>query len=185
MTSMLLCLNHLTCLFPGFHSVSLFCYYEGNPGYMNSGNGDIEHMVYIWGFSYLDYPLNVSISWIQSLSLYNWFYPYLYLSHAWCLFACLCIPMLSTLFSMHVFYPTLSIHIYLLDFGLTTNSLFSIYVLVIACTCMPESHHLIMYTCDYLSTLPGFILSTCWVVFWQPWTFMSRSKSQDRGGLIL
>ena len=98
MTSMLLCLNHLTCLFPGFHSVSLFCYYEGNPGYMNSGNGDIEHMVYIWGFSCLDYPLNVSISWIQSLSLYNWFYPYLYLSHAWCLFACLCIPMLSTLF---------------------------------------------------------------------------------------
>jgi len=53
----------------------------GNSGCMNSGNSDMGFMVYIWGFSYLDYPLNVSILWIQSLSLYSWFCPHLYLTH--------------------------------------------------------------------------------------------------------
>jgi len=38
-------------------------------------------------------------------------------------------------------------------------------LLVIACTCMPESHHLTMYTCDCLSTPTGFILRTRWVAF--------------------
>ena len=41
--------------------------------YINSVYGDVRYMVYIWGFPYLDYPLVVSISWIQNLSLYNWF----------------------------------------------------------------------------------------------------------------
>jgi len=34
---------------------------------MNSDDGDMGYMVYRWGFSWFDYPLNVSISWIQSL----------------------------------------------------------------------------------------------------------------------
>ena len=33
-------------------------------------------------------------------------------------------------------------------------------LLVIACTCMPEPHHLIMYTCDCLSTPTDFIICT-------------------------
>ena len=35
---------------------------------------DMRYMVYRWGFPYLDYPLEISISWIYLLSLYNWFY---------------------------------------------------------------------------------------------------------------
>jgi len=46
---------------------------------------------------------------------------------------------------------------------------------IIVYTCMSEPHHLIMYTCDCLSTPTGFILRTCWVTFWQSWTFISRS----------
>jgi len=34
---------------------------------------DMRYMVYKWGFPYLDYSLEVSISWIYLLSLYNWF----------------------------------------------------------------------------------------------------------------
>jgi len=49
----------------------LFFYSEGNSGYMNSDDGDMGYVVYKWGFSCLDSPLDVSISWIQSLSLYN------------------------------------------------------------------------------------------------------------------
>ena len=33
-------------------------------------------------------------------------------------------------------------------------------LLVIACTCMPDPHHLIMHTCDCLSTPLGFIICT-------------------------
>ena len=36
-----------------------------------SVNGDMRYMVYGWGFPYLDYPLEVSISWIRLLSPYN------------------------------------------------------------------------------------------------------------------
>jgi len=64
-------LNHLTCLFSSFHTVSLFCYCEGSSDYINSAYGDLRYMVYIWGFPCLDYSLDVSISWIQSLGLYN------------------------------------------------------------------------------------------------------------------
>ena len=62
---------------------------------------------------------------------------------------------------------------------------FSFMFLVIACTCMPKSHHLIMYTCDCLSTPTGFILRTRWVTFWQPWTLISRFRSLNYGGLAV
>jgi len=45
----------------------------GNSSCMDSGYGDMRYMIYIWEFSCLNYPLDVSISWIQSLSSYNWF----------------------------------------------------------------------------------------------------------------
>ena len=43
----------------------------------------------------------------------------------------------------------LSIYMYLLDFGFTVVPLISLMLLVIAYTCMPEPHHLIMYTCAW------------------------------------
>jgi len=58
-------------------------------------------------------------------------------------------------------------------------------LLVIACTCMPEPHHLIMYTCDCLSTPTGFTICTHEVAFLQPWILMSRSWSLERGGLAV
>ena len=58
-------------------------------------------------------------------------------------------------------------------------------LLVIACTCMPEPHHFIMYTYECLSTPTGLIIHTRWVAFWQPWILMSRSWSLDRGGLAV
>ena len=60
---------------------------------------------------------------------------------------------------------------------------FSFMLLVIACTCLPEPHHLIMYMYDCPSTPIGFILRTRWVIFWQPSTFMSRSRSLNRSDL--
>ena len=74
----------LDCLFLSFHNVSLFCYCEGNSGYINS-NYDVRCRVYIWGFSYLDYSFDVLISWISNLGLYNWF-PYSYFTY--CLISC-------------------------------------------------------------------------------------------------
>jgi len=39
---------------------------------------------------------------------------------------------------------------------------------------MPKPHHLIMYMCACLCTPLDFILRTYWVIFWQPWIFMSK-----------
>jgi len=55
-------LNHFTCLFMGFHIVSLFSYCESNSDYMNSDYCDVRCWVYIWGFSCLDYFFDVLIS---------------------------------------------------------------------------------------------------------------------------
>jgi len=74
---------------------------------------------------------------------------------------------------------------YLLDIGFTTDSLISTYVTGHCLYRMPKPHHLIMYTCDCLSTPLGFILRTRWVVFWQPWTFMFISRSLHRGGPVV
>jgi len=49
------------------HVVLLLCYAEDNSGCINSDDGDMRYMLYIWGFSYLDYSFDVSISWIQNL----------------------------------------------------------------------------------------------------------------------
>jgi len=72
----------------------------------------------------------------------------------------------------------LSIYMYLLDFGFTVVTLIFFMLL----TCMREPPHLIMYTCDCLSTPTGFIICTRGVAFWQPWILMSRSWSLDHGG---
>jgi len=69
----------------------------------------------------------------------------------------------------------LSIYMYLLDFEFIVVPLIFFMFLVIACTCMPEPHHLIMYTYDCLSTPTGFMICTRRVAFWQSWIFMSRS----------
>jgi len=37
-------------------------------------DGDMRFMVYRWEFSYLEYPFEITISWIYLLSPYNWFY---------------------------------------------------------------------------------------------------------------
>ena len=64
----------------------------------------------------------------------------------------------DTVFQCMFLDSDLSIHVYLLDFRFTTDSLIFIMLLIISCTCIPEPHHLIMYTCDCLSTPIGFIL---------------------------
>ena len=66
-------LNHLTCLFFGFSYHFLFCYCEGNLGYMNSDYYDVRCRVFIWGSPYLDYSFDILISRIGNFSLYNWF----------------------------------------------------------------------------------------------------------------
>jgi len=51
------------------HAIVLLLW--GQPELYESDDGDIGYMVYRWVFPYLDYPLNVSISWIHNLSLYD------------------------------------------------------------------------------------------------------------------
>jgi len=140
----------------------------------------------IWGLSCLDYPLDVSISWIQSLSLYNWFCPHLYLKHYLIFYFILVYDLLTTQFLIHVF-STRDYHFSCVNLIPSSPliSWFHFMFLIIDCTCMPELHHLIMYICDYLSTPTGFILRTRWVIFWQPWTFMARSRSLNRGDLVV
>ena len=55
-------------------------------------------------------------------------------------------------------------------------------LLVISCTYMSDSRHLIVHTCDCLSTPSVFILHTHWVAFWQSCILMTRFWSLDRGG---
>ena len=54
-----------------------FCYSEGISSCINSAYGDMRFKVYLWGFPYLDYPLDVPILLICNLSfitmcLYSW-----------------------------------------------------------------------------------------------------------------
>jgi len=83
-----------------------------------------------------------------------------------------------------VFYACFPIQIYRYTW-FTAVPLIFFMLLVIACTCMPEPHHLIMHTYDCLSTPTGFIICTRRVAFWQPWILISRSWSLDRGGLVV
>ena len=69
----------------------------------------------------------------------------------------------------------LSIIMYLLNFRFIVVPLISFMLLVIAYTCIPEPHHLIMHMCDCLSTPTSFIISTRRVAVWQPSILMSRS----------
>jgi len=52
-----------------------------NTSCMYSVDGEVRYMVYRWGFPYLDYPLDVLISWIRRLSLYNWFCLHLHFTY--------------------------------------------------------------------------------------------------------
>jgi len=102
----------------------------------------------------------------------------IYLSHVYLYFS-----------SRHYFLCMLSdsdllISMYLLHFGFTVVPLISFMLLVIACTYMPEPHHLIMYTCAWyerhLALL--YVLTGC---IWQPWILMSRSRSLEHDGLAV
>jgi len=93
----------------------------------------------IFGFPFCLIIYDYWISW----SLIYWLVPILHI------YVYLCSPYR---FSMHVFrFGLINIHV-LLDFGFTIVPLISFMLLVIACTYMPEPHHLIMYMCDCLST---------------------------------
>ena len=161
---MLLCWISWLTYFWVFTLFFLFCYCEGNLGCINSAYGDVRYMVYIWGLPYLDYPLDVSISWIHNLSLYNQFCPHLYLKHAWCLISWLCMSLLTTQFSN----SDLSIHVYLLDFRFNTDSLISIYVTVHclylhACTTSLDHLHMcfpVHATWLHLTYALGYFLTT-------------------------
>jgi len=71
--------------------------------------GDMRYIVYRWEFSYLDYPLEVSISWIYLLSPYNWFC-HICLSYYLMPYVR---GMLMTWFLIHAFDSDLSIHMWL------------------------------------------------------------------------
>jgi len=91
------------CSYSSLLVLSILCYFLSlgdNSGCMNSGDGYASYIVYIWGFSYLDYSFNVLISRIRNLSLYNWFY---HIYFTWCLITCSCVFMLTTRFSIHAF----------------------------------------------------------------------------------
>jgi len=81
---------------------------------MNLGYGDMRYKVYLWGFSYLDYSLNILISWIRNLSLYNWFCQHLHLMFyltPHCMFECACAH--DTIFDICFSNFDLSIHVWL------------------------------------------------------------------------
>ena len=63
-------------------------------------DGDMRYMVYRWEFSCLDYPLEISISWIYLLSPYNWFCHFC-TSHYLLPLLCSCVLVLMTQFSIH------------------------------------------------------------------------------------
>ena len=65
-----------------------------------SVDGDLRYMVYRWGFSYLDYPLKVSISWIYLMSPYNWFCRFCAFHHLMS-HSCSCVFVLTARFSIH------------------------------------------------------------------------------------
>jgi len=113
-------------------------------------------------FLCLDYPLDVSISWIQSLSLYNWFCPLLYL-----IYYLMSYPMLLCTYAhnTHAFFTRIYRYTcasLIPDFPLI--SWFSFMFLVNAYTCLPESYHLILYTWTWLCTPLGIHLTTHWGV---------------------
>ena len=65
-------------------------------------------MVYIRGFSCLDYSFDALILQIGNLGLYNWFYNIYFTCY---LLTCSCIPVLTIRFSMHALDSDLSIHV--------------------------------------------------------------------------
>jgi len=61
---------------------------------------DMRYMVYRWGFSCLDYPLEGSTLWIYLLNSYNWFC-HISLSHHLMPYSCSCVLVFTIRFSMH------------------------------------------------------------------------------------
>ena len=62
----------------------------------------MRYIVYRWGFSCLDFLLEVSISWIYLLSPYNWLCHF-YTSHYLMPLSCSCMDVLTLRFSMYAF----------------------------------------------------------------------------------
>ena len=92
----------------------------------------------------LTYQSRESIIWACTTS-----FVHTYIYHMFNVFIVfMCTYALDTIFCMFSD-SVLSIYMYLLDFRFTVVHLISFMLLVIACTCMPESHHLIMYTCAW------------------------------------
>ena len=67
--------------------------------------------VSLWGFSCLDYHLDILISWIHNLSLYNWFCLHFLYLIPHCMLVCVCAH--DTFFDICFFDSDLSIHVYL------------------------------------------------------------------------
>ena len=77
--SWLACLNHVSMIIKYYYN------YPDNLGCINSGDSDMRYKVYIWGFSCLDYSLDVLVSWSRKPDYTIdftriWFYRILYLS---------------------------------------------------------------------------------------------------------
>ena len=172
-------------LLSGFYTAFLFCYFRTtevvwtqamvtwNVWYTYKG-----FLIWIIPSTYQSHESNVCACTTSFVHICT----YIILDGSLHVYVCLC--------SWHGFdtcflYSDLLIHVYLLDFGFTTDSLIFIYV-TRHCLCLYVlTTYLIMYTCDCLSKPTGFILRTRWVIFWQPWTFMSRSRSLDCGSLTV
>ena len=144
----------------------LFSY--DNSGCMNSDDGDMGYMVYRWGFPYLDYPLDVSISWIQSLSSYNWFCLLLYVTHYLMFhYMLICAHAYDTILDTCFPYSNLLIHMFIwfLGFLLISNFPFKItghYLYVYAWIKSLDHVHVCL---TVHATWPHFMYS---LAFWLP-----------------
>jgi len=109
----------------------------------------MRYMVYIWGFSYLHYLIDVLISRIRKLSLYNWFCLYFLYLMPHCLLVCV---ILTTLFFIHAF-----------QFGFIDT-----HVLIYTCHLASSYHSLGSFWLPY----------TCMSRFWSlDWSIALRQRS--------
>ena len=66
------------CYFVAYFQVFILFHYsiivKANSGYINSDYSDVRCRVYIWGLPCLDYSIDILISRISNVGLYNWFF---------------------------------------------------------------------------------------------------------------
>ena len=142
---------------------------DDNLGYIHSVNGNIRYKVYLWGFSCLDYPFDILISWIRQLSLYNWFCRHLHSSN-------FCSNFMTDFNSDFVFWILIRIsNACAIILNLLICLLLIFYwicichlLLFIAFLHELSIRYTFQYTCICLCTSLGFILCAWWVIFWQP-----------------